>query len=348
MSEETPLVRQWILLRMLSALHHGATVKELASEMGVSQKTIRRDLECFQQAGFPLCESVEDHGRKKWHVQSDRSQPGLSFALDEAIALYLARRLMEPLAGTLLWDAVQRAFRKIKTMLGPQALKYIGQFGQMFHQTTVGVSDYAEKSELIDQLMIGIEDKRAVFITYQSLQSTEPVTYDIYPYGLAYHRGSLYLIGFAPDRREIRHWKVDRIEEAEVTPVHFSRPENFDLRAHLAKSFGVFHGEGEVHIKVRFSSAVARYVRESHWHQSQKLSAQKDGSLIAEFDLANTEEIQHWIQSFGKHAVVLEPDQLRADIMSELDALLLAYGTSGPPMDDANAPRPSASSARRP
>jgi predicted DNA-binding transcriptional regulator YafY len=185
MSEETPLVRQWILLRMLSALHHGASVKELAQEMGVSEKMIRRDLECFQQAGFPLAETVEEHGRKKWHVNPDQSQPSLSFALDDAIALYLARRLMEPLAGTLFWDAVQLAFRKIKTMLGPQALKYIGQFGEMFHQSLVGVSDYTKKSELIDQLMIGIEEKRAVFITDQSLQATEPVAYDIYPYGLA-------------------------------------------------------------------------------------------------------------------------------------------------------------------
>ncbi len=329
MSEETPLVRQWILLRKLSVLRHGSSVKELAREMGVSEKTIRRDLECFQQAGFPLAETVEEHGRKKWHVHPDRSQPGLSFTLDEAIALYLARRLMEPLAGTLFWDAVQRAFRKIKTMLGPQALKYIGQFGEMFHQTMVGVSDYTQKSELIDQLMIGIEDQKAVFITYQSLQATEPVTYDIYPYGLAYHRGSLYLVGFSPDRREIRHWKVARIEDAEVTPVPFHRPADFDLRAHLAKSFGVFHGDGEVHVKIRFSPVVARYVTESKWHGSQKLTPQKDGSLIAEFDLDDTEEIRHWIQSFGKHAVVLEPDQLRAEIVSELDALRLSYRATG-------------------
>ncbi|MHB8954861.1 MAG: helix-turn-helix transcriptional regulator [Pirellulaceae bacterium] len=330
MSEETPLVRQWILLRKLSALHHGVTVKEMADDMGVSEKTIRRDLESFQQAGFPLAETVEEHGRKKWHVNTDRSQPGLSFALDEAIALYLARHLMEPLAGTMFWEAIQRAFRKIRAALAPQALKYVGQLGVMFHQTKVGTSDYAKKAELIDELMIGIEDKRAVFIAYQSLRATEPVTYDIYPYGLAYHRGSLYLIGFAPDHREIRHWKVDRIEEAEVTPVHFNRPEDFDLRDHLAKSFGVFHGEGEVHVKVRFSPGVVRYVTESKWHSSQHLTPQKDGSLIAEFDLGHTEEIKRWIQSFGKHAVVLEPDQLRVEMIGEINALRDAYVQAGP------------------
>lgn len=330
MSEETPLVRQWILLRKLSALHHGATVKEMADEMRVSEKTIRRDLELFQRSGFPLSETTEDHGRKKWQVQVDRNQPGLSFALDEAIALYLARHLMEPLAGTMFWDAVQRAFRKVRATLGPQAVKYVGQLGAMFHQTKVGASDYTKKAELIDELMIGIEDRRAVFITYQSLRATEPVTYDIYPYGLAYHRGSLYLIGFAPDHREIRHWKVDRIEDAEATPVHFQRPEDFDLREHLAKSFGVFQGDGEVHVKVRFAASVARYVTESNWHSSQQLTPQKDGSLLAEFDLAHTEEIKRWIQSFGKHAVVLEPESLRTDIQNEMDELQQAYRT----MDD--------------
>ncbi|MBM4091901.1 MAG: WYL domain-containing protein [Planctomycetes bacterium] len=325
MTQESPLVRQWILLRLLSARHHGASVKEMADEAGVSVKTIRRDLEAFQQAGFPLAEVVEDHGRKKWRVGPDRNQPGLSFSLDEVIALYLARYLMEPLAGTVFWEAVQRAFKKIRVALGPQALNYMQRFGEMFHHTAVGASDYSKKSALIDQLMIGIEDRRAVFITYQSLRATEPVTYDIYPYGLAYHRGSLYLVGFAPDHREIRHWKVDRIADAEVTPVHFHRPEGFDLHEHLSKSFGVFHGDGQVHVKIRFAPTVARYVTESHWHGSQRLAPQSDGTLIAEFDLDQTEEIKRWIQSFGRHAVVLEPERLRRELIDELTALCDLY-----------------------
>lgn len=146
MSEETPLVRQWILLRTLCGRHHGATVKELADEMGVSEKTIRRDLGSFQQVGFPVIESVEDHGRKNWRVCPDRNTPGLSFALDEAIALYLGRRLMEPLAGTPFWQASQSAFKKIRALLGPAALKYVERFADMFHQTLVGVSDYTKKA----------------------------------------------------------------------------------------------------------------------------------------------------------------------------------------------------------
>jgi len=72
----------------------------------------------------------------------------------------------------------------------------------------------------------------------------------------------------------------------------------------LAKSFGVFHGDGEVRVRVRFLPAVARYVEESTWHPSQKLTKHRDGSVIAEFQLDGTEEIKRWIMSFGKQAQV--------------------------------------------
>ena len=247
------------------------------------------------------------------------------FAFDEAIALYLGRRFLEPLAGTVFWEAAQRAFKKIRTTLGPDALKYVDQFGTMFHQTKVGAADYTKKAELLDELMVGIEDRKAVFISYQSLRATEPVTYDIYPYGLVYHRGALYLVGRSPQREEICHWKVGRIEAAEVTPVHFQRPAEFDLKQNFAKSFGVYHGDGDVKIKVRFAAAVARYVCESNWHDSQKLSPQKDGSVLAEFDLSDTEEIKRWIMSFGQHAVVLEPESLKEEIVHEMKMLIAVY-----------------------
>ncbi len=331
MSEKTPLVRQWMLLRALSARHYGATVKEMALEMGVSEKTIRRDLETFQTAGFPLEEITCERGLKKWRIDPAKTQPALTFAFDEAVALYLSRRLMEPLAGTPFWDASQRAFKKIRASLGAEALKYIDRFAGMFCQTMVGTSDYSKKAEIIDELMLGIEDRKAVFITYQSLQATEAVTYDIYPLGLVYHRGSLYLVGWAPEHEEIRHWKVNRIEDAEVTEFPFQCPEGFDLRDHLARSFGVYQGDGEGDfcVKVRFSPQVARYVSESTWHASQQLTAQKDGSLLAEFRLGTTEEVKRWLLGFGRHAVVLEPEELREEIVEELKALLSSYADEG-------------------
>jgi proteasome accessory factor B len=270
---------------------------------------------------------VEQFGRKKWRVDPAKNAPALSFTLDEAISLYVARYLLQPLAGTPFWDGAQRAFKKIRVTLGAEALKFVEKFGRVFYQTMVGTSDYSKKAEIIDQLVLGIEDRRAVFITYQSLQATEAVTYDIFPYGLVYHRGALYVVGWGRDQNEIRHWKVNRIEEAEMTQVPFQRPEDFDLQGHLAKSFGVFRGDGqgEVHVKVRFAPAAARYVSESRWHPSQKLTTQKDGSLVAEFSLGDTEEIKRWVMGFGSRAEVLEPPGLREELVAETRRMLQGY-----------------------
>jgi predicted DNA-binding transcriptional regulator YafY len=234
MTDESPLIRQWILLKTLAARKYGATVKELAKEAGVSIKTIRRDLETFQTAGFPLQEIVGDFGRKKWHLESAKPPAELSFTWDEAAALYLGRRLLEPLMGTIFWQAAREAFRKIQAVLGPAPRDYLDKFATMFCQTMIGTHDYSKKADLIDSLMQGIEDGRAVSMTYRSLSATEPITYTVWPYGLAYHRGSLYLVGRTRRHEDICHWKVDRIEGVELKDQRFQRPEDFDLQKHLA------------------------------------------------------------------------------------------------------------------
>jgi len=115
------------------------------------------------------------------------------------------------------------------------------------------------------------------------------------------------------------------LKTVEVMEVRFQRPADFDLSRHFSGSFGVFRGVGDVRVRVHFSRDVARYVREAHWHASQQLDPQRDGGLLAEFQLSTTVEIKSWILSFGRHAEVLEPEALRQEIAHELAASLECY-----------------------
>jgi len=328
MVRDTPLVRQWLLIKMLAARRYGLTVREMAEELGVNERTIRRDLQTFLAVGFPIEETVGERGRKLWRLRGPAGRADLSFALDEVLALYIARRFLDPLAGTVIWEAAQNAFQKIRACVGKSALAYLEKMAGNLHHTSIGAGDYAAKSQLLDDLIRAIEDRKATVVLYQSQRATEPVEYELYPYGLVFHRGSLYLVAFSRDHDELRHFKVDRISEVEVSNFPFRMPDDFNLAKHLANSFGVFHGKGDVAVKVRFSPDVARYVEESKWHASQQLSKQKDGSLLAEFRLSSTEEIKRWILSFGQNAVVVEPEALRADIQRELTAMRRQYSSA--------------------
>lgn len=322
---ESPMTRQWILLRILSARRYGATVKELAAELEVSEKTVRRDLVALQTAGLPLEETVFERGLKRWRIDLERWQTPVGFAFDEVAALHIARRLLEPLAGTPFWSAAQSALKKTRATLSSAALDYLDRFGETFHRTRFGDRDYRGHAAVLDQLNQAIDDRRAVKLTYQSLRATEPVTYTIHPYGLVFHRGSLYLVGWAPNHGQIRHWKVDRMKKAAATLARFERPVDFDLEEHFKGSFGVYEGGGDVRVLVRFSAEVTRYVSESTWHPSQILTPQKDGGLLAEFRLDGTREVKAWILSFGRHAEVLGPEELRREMGEELGQMAATY-----------------------
>lgn len=325
MSGQPSLVRQWILLRGLCTRRLGASARELAEELSVSKKTIRRDLETFRAAGFPLEPTVQDRGCTRWRITVQTTQPALGSTFDEAITLYLGRRFLEPLVGALFWNAARRAFGKLRALLTPVGLRYVERFSEVFRLTVVGTTDYTKKAAIIDLLTQAIEDRRAVLITYRSLRATELVTYYAYPYGLVCHFGRLYLVGCAPRREAIRIWRVDRMDEVSLTDFRFNPPQDFDLKSYLSGSFGIYRGAKAVHIKVRFSPSVARYVQESTWHPSQKLTRQKNGSLIAEFDLETAEDIKHGLFGFGKHAIVLAAESLRPRIIQGLQSTLLQY-----------------------
>lgn len=325
MSRGSSLVRQWILLKTLASRAGGATLAELADELEVSSKTIRRDLTVFLDGGFPIREHAEEFGRKLWRL--DRSWQGaeLTFTFDEALALYLGRQYLEPLAGTLIWEAAQRAFKKIRASLGERALKYLDRIGPSMSATEFGIADYSRRADVIDNLLIGIEDRKVVFITYRSQRSTEPVTYDIHPYRITRHRGSLYVHGHKPDDNDFRTWKVDRIESADVDTVGFTMPPSADIDKELAGTLGIYHGRDIVQAQVWFSNSVARYVQESRWHPTQRMMPQADGSLLAEFELSATEELKSWILSFGANAEILKPQSLREEVTTELSSMLANY-----------------------
>ena len=71
------VIRQWTILRDLEASRR-VTIDELAERTGVSTRTIRRDLEALQSAGFPLFDETYE-GKKYWTLsprQTPNPEPG--------------------------------------------------------------------------------------------------------------------------------------------------------------------------------------------------------------------------------------------------------------------------------
>src|SRR3954469_4894488 len=119
------VIRQWAILRDLESSRR-VTIDDLAERTGVSTRTIRRDLEALQSAGFPLFDEVYD-GRKYWTLEQRafRRLDDTGFTLAEMTALYFSRSLVECLAATPFQRDVRSAFVKRAGALTPGRRQFL-------------------------------------------------------------------------------------------------------------------------------------------------------------------------------------------------------------------------------
>src|SRR5262249_59730401 len=122
MPRNAEVIRQWTILREIErARNTGMKIDELAAQCDVTTRTIRRDLQALQEAGFPLYDDrSHDDGRTRWMI-SGQAFKGLAagLTLAELCALYFSRPLVTPLAGTPFRGQVQSALHKPPGALTP-------------------------------------------------------------------------------------------------------------------------------------------------------------------------------------------------------------------------------------
>src|SRR4030095_14922913 len=101
--------RQWRIPRRIEAGRY-TTANDLADEHGVTERTIRRDIEALQEAGFPLYDERSE-GRKVGRlIEGYKQRVTQTCTLAELSALYFSKNLMSFLGGTPFGADLEAAF----------------------------------------------------------------------------------------------------------------------------------------------------------------------------------------------------------------------------------------------
>ena len=127
----------------------------------------------------------------------------------------------------------------------------------------------------------------------------------------------------------MRTFKLERIQRIEIIkpPRAYRVPEDFDPRALLADAWGIWYtGQKPVEVVLRFHPHVAARVRETQWHRSEQVEEQADGSLLWRARVAEPQEMLPWIRGWGADVEVLEPRELREQMMGEAKVVAERYG----------------------
>jgi len=325
--------RQLRLLQTLAGANAGATLAELAAEFAVNPKTVRRDLKRLQAIGFPVDQCTEPDGRRRWRLTGPTIVGnGLSF--DEAFALVLASSCTVQLEGTPLAEATQSAIRKLSKQFSPTTRRYCESLAKTFALLHPRAVDYQDKADILLQVMIAHEDRQDVLIAYQSRSATEPSTFGLSPYAIRLYNSAIYVIGHSELHKEVRTFKLDRMENAQLSQFPFTIPADFNAESYFAPAFGIHVGSSAPQrVRIHFSRQAARPLAESLWHDSQTIEQHADGTVTFSYHVALSEELVAWILSCGRDATVIEPAGLIQQIKSQVSGIANNYVTSNQPED---------------
>lgn len=297
------------VIRLLEA-RHGATVDELAEECCVTRRTIYRDLQVIEEAGYPLIKNVGADSRVLYEFLTGFSKiPPVTFSLPELMTLFLCRGQLAFLQGTPFQDDLDAIFGRIRAGLPPRSVAHLERLAEAVSPRFQGLRDYRGKRHILEEL------RRALLFQFRTTIRYAPPNrptrnYPFDPYTLLFFKDSLYLGGYAHNRKNLRLFLLDRIQSVTVGEDRFELPEDFSVTDLTGAAFGLVD-DTPMDIRVRFYPEVAHLIRERQWHSSQDLLEEKDGSLVLSLFVGGEKEILSWLYSFLPHVEVLAPESLR-------------------------------------
>lgn len=288
------------LFAILLTLQHKRRIRaqDLSEQFEVSKRTVYRDLSALNQMGIPIA-SLPGEG---FELVDGYYIPPLMFSENEAVAMMLGSRLlMQQAAGSLPRSASQ-ALAKLTVAL-PQQVRERAE-------ALTGIISFITPNERFDlddpqliTLQRAIQEKRVIHIRYHSYQKDEVTERDVEPHQLFYSDGIWYLEGYCRWRKDIRAFRLSRLEKLELRRETFSR-----------RRTGKAQNIQTMEIRIRFEPGAVRWVQERQHYGFQREESPTPKGVIMLYRVHDMSEIKPWILSWGAAAEVLTPGALRKDL----------------------------------
>jgi proteasome accessory factor B len=310
-----PLERLTNLVALLLETRRPLTLEEITHELRgqyperdpARRTAFERDKRQLRDEGVPLEQTVLSGDRAGatgyWIDRSRYALPDLGLTEDESRALQLA------VATVHLGED-----------WGGDALLKIGPPDLGRDQEPPIVAALASSPDL-PQLFAANSERATVRFGYRGRSRR------LDPYGLLARSGFWYVMGFDHDADEVRTYRVDRIEGPVVPGPGgaFEIPAGFDPASTFPADAKMV-GEGEVvSARVWISPAQApTVVRELG--EAAVAERGPDGDVVVNVPYANRWALRAWVMGLVDDAVILEPEDLRAEMVEWLERLAAGVG----------------------
>lgn len=282
------------------------TAPYLAEQFEVSRRTINRDIEDLCKAGIPIMTKQGVNG-------------GISimenYKMDRT--LFTNAEIQDILAGLRSLDSVNGTSRYSKLMeklsIGSSDFM-VGNQSVLIDLSSWYKNSLAPKIEIIRD---SIDRCRELEFIYYA-PNGESVRC-IEPYYLIFRWSSWYVWGWCKIRNDFRLFKLNRMDKLKMSELVFVKRQTTipDLSNEMIFS-------GGIQVKALFEP-------ECKWRLVEEFGSgcfkiQEDGRLLFQADYTNKENLVTWLMSFRDKVELLEPEEIRAEIIANIENMRRKYG----------------------
>lgn len=245
------------LLKLLSLLQarRDWTGADLATRLGVSERTVRRDVDRLRELGYPVDASRGTDGG--YRLGTGASMPPLLLDDDEAVAIAVGMRTAARTPVTGIEETSVRALAKLEHVLPPRLWRRVTALAEY----TVPIPPDSPAPQIdpavLTALASACRDHERLRFDYQSHDGTATVR-TAEPHRLVSWGRKWYLVAWDTEREDWRTFRVDRIEPRTPTGPRFpprELPGGGDVAAFVARGVSSAGYRFQARITVRAPAA---------------------------------------------------------------------------------------------
>ena len=317
------------LLKILTLIQgsRGWTPARLADECGTTERTIFRDMKMLEGAGIPY---FFDHETRGYGVRADFFMPPVHLTLDESLAL---AALAEHVGGgeqVPFTKPAGRAISKIRGVLPRAIRRELEQLDDRVAIKLAAANPPEAAQDVYDTMRQALTRKLCLRCVYESLagasgrsKSSRPFLFK--PYTLLFNQRAWYVIGHHGGHDEIRCLKLNRFTRTELTDHPYTPAKGFSLDGHLGYAWRMIRGKKRYAVELRFDADFAETVADTHWHPTQEVTWNDDGSITFRCRVDGLDEIVWWVLGYGPHCTVRKPAELAERVRELAGGVLARY-----------------------
>ncbi len=314
----TPATRLITLILLLQR-QPNQKARDLASELRVSVRTLHRYFGMLDEMGIPVYSERGPYGG--FSLVRVYKMPPLVFTPEEAVAVSLGAGLVGRMWGRLYQAAACSALAKLENILPDEQRREMAWANRSLVAIGLQRAETTALAFLLEELRRALRERRRVEMVYQNAGQRKSEARRLDPYALAYRWGWWYVAGFCHRRREVRTFRLDRIQSLVLLDEIFKIPENFDAGAFLNREF---QGEPRVRVRMQFAPEAApiALANRASW---ETLEEGQDGSILVSLTAPDANWASSMVMAFGPWVTVLEPEEVRRTVKEWAQTILAQY-----------------------